>query len=596
MSLTAQAGPDGRPGDFVVDARLLLLALLALPVGVLSAFLAKILIGLIALFTNLAFFQRWSLEPASLENHQLGVWVILVPVIGALIIGIMARYGSDKIRGHGIPEALEAILLGRSLIRLKVAILKPLSSAISIGSGGPFGAEGPIIMTGGAFGSLFAQFFHLTAMERKTLLVAGAAGGMSAVFATPVAAVLLAVEILLFEWRPRSLIPVAIAALTAFLCRKSLLGEGPVFATIPHGNLSAAWIGWAVVIGATTGLGAVLVTKLVYQFEDLFGKLRLHWMWWPAIGALVVGGAGYFEPKVMGVGYDSIHALLRGELLPVAIVSLIVLKALVWSVALGSGTSGGVLAPLLLIGGGLGAITGSVLPVGDAGIWAMVGMAAMMTGTMRAPLTSVIFLLELTHDFQALPALMAGCMAALIVTVLLLKRSILTEKLARRGQHISQEYQVDQFALLRVGEVMGREFARIDSNATLGELLDRIEKGDTAVCRRQAILLLDENKMLAGVLTRGDLLRALQKDSRSGQRLATLVHRRPVVAYPDEILNAVMTRMQEHEVGRLPVVSRENPRQVVGYLGRADLLAARRRSEHEERYRERGFKSEPVGG
>jgi len=596
MSLAANAGPDERLGDFVVDSRLLLLALLALPVGVMSALLAKLLLGLIALVTNLAFFQRWSLAPANLEHHHLGVWVILVPVIGALIIGVMARYGSDKIRGHGIPEALEAILLGRSLIKLKVAILKPLSSAISIGSGGPFGAEGPIIMTGGAFGSLFAQFFHLTAMERKTLLVAGAAGGMSAVFATPVAAVLLAVEILLFEWRPRSLIPVAIAALTAFLCRQSLLGEGPVFATIPHGNLNAAWISWAVVIGAVTGLGAVLVTKLVYQFEDLFGKLRVHWMWWPAIGALVVGGAGYFEPKVMGVGYDSIHALLRGELLPVAIVSLIVLKALVWSVALGSGTSGGVLAPLLLIGGGLGALTGCVLPVGDAGMWAMVGMAAMMTGTMRAPLTSVIFLLELTHDFQALPALMAGCMAALIVTVLLLKRSILTEKLARRGQHISQEYQVDQFALLRVGEVMGREYAQIDSRATLGELLDRIEAGDVTVCRRQAILLLDEQKMLAGIITRGDLLRALQKDARGGQLVTAIIQRKPVVAFPDETLNTAMIRMQEHEVGRLPVVSRSHPRQVVGYLGRADLLAARRRSDHEEKHRERGFAREKVGG
>jgi len=334
-----------------------------------------------------------------------------------------------------------------------------------------------------------------------------------------------------------------------------------------------------------------LVTKLVYQFEDLFGKLRVHWMWWPAIGALVVGGAGYFEPKVMGVGYDSIHALLRGELLPVAIVSLIVLKALVWSVALGSGTSGGVLAPLLLIGGGLGALTGAVLPVGDAGIWAMVGMAAMMTGTMRAPLTSVVFLLELTHDFHALPALMAGCMAALIVTVLLLKRSILTEKLARRGQHISQEYQVDQFALLRVGEVMGKEFAHIHSAATLGELLERIERGEAEVCRRQAILLLDDRERLEGIITRSDLLRALAKNGNQGQLVAAIRQRQVVVAYPDEILNDALARMLEQEVGRLPVVSRDNPRQVVGYLGRADLLAARRRSNHEEKHRERGFES-----
>ncbi len=594
MSLPVADGTREELGDFVVDKRLWLLSLMALPVGVLSACLAKVLLWLIALFTNLAFFQRWTVEPIGLEQHHLGLGVIFVPVIGALIIGVMARYGSEKIRGHGIPEALEAILLGRSVIQPKVAILKPLSSAISIGTGGPFGAEGPIIMTGGAFGSLFAQFFHLTAIERKTLLVAGAAGGMSAIFATPVAAVLLAVELLLFEWRPRSLIPVAIAAMVAFLCRKSLLGDGPVFEVIQHADLSGGWIACAAIIGAIAGCGAILATNLVYGFEDLFGKLRVHWMWWPAIGAVLVGVAGYFEPKVLGVGYESIHALLRGEMLMGAIVSLVVLKALVWSVALGSGTSGGVLAPLLLIGGGLGALAGHVLPMGDPGLWAMVGMAAMMTGTMRAPLTSVIFLLELTHDFNALPLLMAGSLTALLVTVMFLRRSILTEKLARRGQHITQEYQVDPFALLRVGEAMGKDFARVKAHSTVAELLARIEKGEPEVCRRQAIFLLDENDLLDGVLTRSDLLRSLQNDASGRQPVSALIQRKPIVAYADEVLNEALTRMMEHEVGRLPVVARANPRAVVGYLGRADLLAARRRAHNEEKHFERGPMMETI--
>ncbi len=592
MFLRVAAGADEGPeplGDFVVDNRLWLLSALALPIGVLSALLAKVLLWLIALFTNLAFFQRWSTEPAALEQHHLGMGVILVPVIGALIIGVMARYGSEKIRGHGIPEALEAILLGRSLIKPKVAILKPLSSAISIGTGGPFGAEGPIIMTGGAFGSLFAQFFHLTAVERKTLLVAGAAGGMSAVFATPVAAVLLAVELLLFEWRPRSLIPVTISALVAFVCRKSLLGEGAVFEVVKHSDLGASFTGWAALIGAVVGVGAILATTLVYRFEDLFGKLKVHWMWWPAIGAVVVGVAGYFDARVMSVGYESIHALLRGEMVMGAVVSLVVLKALVWSVALGSGTSGGVLAPLLMIGGGLGMITAGLLPVHDPGLWAMVGMAAMMTGAMRAPLTSVIFLLELTHDFNALPALMAGCLTAYFVTVMFLRRSILTEKLARRGQHITQEYQVDQFSLLRVQDVMGEDFAQVPAHTTIEELQDRLERGEAAVCQRQAILLLEGEGLLVGIVTRGDLLRALERGEGGDRPVSALVLREPVVAFPDEVLNDALARMLEHHVGRLPVVSRANPRKVLGYLGRADLLAARRRAHREEKERERGF-------
>ena len=251
--------------DFSTDRRVLLLCLLAIPIGAIGAFVAKFLLWLIAIITNAAFFLRWSSLPVTPETNHLGLWVILVPVLGSLVIGFMARYGSEKIRGHGIPEALEAILLGRSLIDPKVAILKPLSSALSIGTGGPFGAEGPIIMTGGAFGSLFAQLFDLTAAERKTLLVAGAAAGMSAVFATPVAAVLLAVELLLFEWKPRSFIPVTVAAVVAALARVPLLGAGPIFPVPPHGILSPTFLAIAVGVGIVAGLGSGALTTLVYS-------------------------------------------------------------------------------------------------------------------------------------------------------------------------------------------------------------------------------------------------------------------------------------------------------------------------------------------
>jgi H+/Cl- antiporter ClcA/CBS domain-containing protein len=573
--------------DFSTDRRVLLLSALALPIGAIGALVAKALLWLIAVFTNAAFFLRWSSEPASLQNHSFGWWGVLVPVIGGLVIGLMARYGSEKIRGHGIPEALEAILLGRSLINPKVAILKPVSSAVSIGSGGPFGAEGPIIMTGGAFGSLFAQLFHLSAAERKTLLVAGAAAGMSAVFATPIAAVLLAVELLLFEWKPRSFIPVAAAAVVASLVRVPLLGAGPIFPVVAHAMLGAPALGVALLVGICTGFGSGALTALVYGCEDLFAKLPFHWMWWPAIGGLVVGLGGWIDPRVLGVGYETIHGLMRGDLLGTALITLLLAKGIVWAVALGSGTSGGVLAPLLMIGGALGALIGAATGTGDPGLWAMVGMAAMMGGTMRSPLTGMVFVLELTHDLEALPALLTGSVAALCVTVLLLRRSILTEKLARRGQHIAREYSVDVFALTRVGDVMDGTPPVVPHDTTAAALSDRIGRSDPIVSRRQATLVADADGRLAGIVTRGDVMRAMTT-GRANDTVLDAGATDLIVAFPEETLQEATTKMLKRNIGRLPVVARDNPTKIIGYLGRAEILAAHLRRTHEEELRERG--------
>ena len=582
-----QNGTTDYLADFRTNKRVVLLTALALPIGAISALVAKALIWLIAVITNFSFFLRFSAAPITPQENHLGYWVILVPVAGALVIGLMARYGSEKIRGHGIPEALEAILLGRSLIQPKVAILKPISSAISIGTGGPFGAEGPIIMTGGAFGSIFAQLFHLTAAERKTLLVAGAAGGMSAVFATPVAAVLLAVELLLFEWKPRSFIPVAAASIVAALLRVPLLGAGPIFPVIAHGSMGGRDLAAALLVGVVTGLGSGLLTTLVYACEDLFQRLPIHWMWWPAIGAVVVGVGGVIDPRVLGVGYGTIHSLMRGELLGAALIGLLVAKAVVWSVALGSGTSGGVLAPLLIMGGALGALMGQWLP-GDPGLWAMVGMAAMMGGTMRSPLTGMVFLLELSHDLNALPALMVGSVAALGVTVLLLRRSILTEKLARRGQHIAREYSVDVMELMRVSEVMDHETPTIPSDLTVAALSDRIGQGDAVLARRQGTLILDPQNNLAGIITRGDVVKALRENPSGSMTVLEAGATQLIVAFPDEPLYDAVARMLKHDVGRLPVVERQNPRRAIGYLGRASILSARVRHHEEEEIRGRG--------
>lgn len=478
--------------DFTRDKRIILLSLMAVIIGILSTITAYILISLIALITNFTFFHTISTTMRSLTHYPLSAWVIAAPALGGLVIGLMARYGSEKIRGHGIPEALEAILFGRSKMSLKVAILKLISSAISIGTGGPFGAEGPIIMTGGAMGSLFAQLFHMSSAERKTLLVAGAAAGMSAIFATPIAAVLLAVELLLFEWRPRSFIPVAIAATVAGALRVYFMGQGPIFPVIPHATLGLEALGFAVLVGLIAGLGSGLLTALVYGFEDLFERLPIHWMWWPAIGGVFVGLGGWLDPRVLGVGYDSIHALIAGQLLGGLALGLLIGKSLVWALALGSGTSGGVLAPLLMIGGAMGAVEAGFIPIGDSGLWAMISMAAMMGGTMRSPLTAMIFALELTHDINVLPGLLTGCVAAHLVTVMLLRRSILTEKVARRGYHITREYGIDPLSTLRVGEVMDTTVPAVSDTMTLGEYAEQIAAHNPQLTCHHGTIILDE--------------------------------------------------------------------------------------------------------
>lgn len=573
--------------DFTTDRRVLMLAAMAAVIGAASALLAWGLVQLIALMTNLAFYQQFSFQPSSPAKNQLGILVIIVPVIGGLLIGLMARYGSEKIRGHGIPEALEAILIDSSKMSPKVALLKPISSAISIGTGGPFGAEGPIVMTGGAFGSLFAQFFHLSSAERKTLLVAGASGGMAAIFGTPLAAVLLAVELMLFEWKPRSLIPVVVGATVAGALRNLLFGLGPIFPVTPHAQPDMLILLIAFGVGILSGVGASLLTSLVYLCEDTFTRLPIHWMWWPALGGLFVGIGGFFEPRVLGVGYDLIATLLRGEMLGVLVIGLLLGKAIVWAIALGSGTSGGVLAPLLIIGAALGAVSAGVLPVGDASLWAMVGMAAMMSGTMRAPLTALVFALETTHDFNALPALLIGNIGAYLVTVLVLRRSILTEKIARRGLHISREYSVDTFELMRVSDIMDKNVPTIPASMSVRELTDRIARGDPQLNKRQGTPIVDAEGNLAGIITRSDVIQALARDPLGQATVLEAGTRSLIVTYPDETVRAAVSKMLQNDVGRLPVVSPENHRQLVGYVGRAGIIAARNRTMQEEGKRER---------
>jgi H+/Cl- antiporter ClcA len=566
--------------DYSVNRRLFMVSGIALLIGVISTLAAYLLLKLIYFFTNIFFYQTISWVKSSPALNSLGLWVIAVPAIGGLLVGLLARYGTEKIRGHGIPEAMEAILFSKSKLSPKVAALKPLSSGIVIGSGGPFGAEGPIIMTGGALGSLFAQYLNLTSAERKTLLVAGASAGMTAIFATPVAAVLLAVELLLFELKPRSLLPVALACAVAGFLRPWLFDAGPLFLlqTAPASTIALAS---CVVAGLFSGGLAILLTHALHITETGFSKLPVHWMWWPAIGGLVVGIGGYFQPRALGVGYDVIGDLLSNHFLLTTAIALLIVKGIIWVIALGSGTSGGILAPVLMLGAGLGLVLAPILPGGSPSLWALVCMSGVLGALLGAPLTAIVFAFELTHDSEALLPLLLTTVVAYGLTVFALKRSIMTEKIARRGLHIYREYSVDPLQRQLVDDLMTREVISIDGDMSVAAALHEYFGFDPANSpyindpltssppRHRGYPVVSDGRLL-GVLDR----RALQNAENSSMRCAGLLE--PLK--PEQVLLAgasarrVAGKMAEMGVNRLPIVADMNSMRLIGIVSLRDLL------------------------
>jgi chloride channel protein, CIC family len=577
-------------GDFTTTPAILRLVPLAVVVGALGAGISLALLDMIGFFTNLFYYQRLSVHLVSPNANTLGVIAVVIPVGGGLIVGLMARFGSEQIRGHGIPEAMERILINGSKVAPRLAILKPISSAISIGTGGPFGAEGPIILTGGAVGSIVGQLFHLTAAQRRSLLVAGAAAGMSAVFGTPVAATLFGVELLAFEFKPRSMVLIGVAAATAdglrmVMANAHLVLPQPLFPVPGHAPLSGVALLGAAAIGIACGFAAWLMTQAVYRFEDLFKKLsrHLHWMWWPMIGGLIIGLGGLIDRRALGVGYNTIHAELLGRLGIGALILLFFVKLVIWSGALGGGTSGGILAPILMMGAALGGVLGHVLPGASPGVWALVGMAGALGGVTRSPFTAIIFAFELTHDTNALLALLVVATVSHLVSVLVLKRSILTEKVARRGFHVMREYAVDPLEATFVREVMETDVFSVEPTRRLSELYEVLGEGSPE--RRQRLYpVLDAGVHLVGILPWSAVLAARMDP----ERLVHEVMLTPLaLAYPDEILRAVADRMAAQGVGVIPVVDRADPGHLDGLITQFDLLQARQKLLEEERHAER---------
>jgi H+/Cl- antiporter ClcA len=570
--------------DFSAGPRMLLLSGLALVLGAAGAALAWMLLHLIYACTNLFYYQRFSWSYVTPAQNQMHWLAIFVPVVGGLIVGVMARYGSEKIRGHGIPEALESILLNGAKISPRVALFKPLGSAVAIGSGGPFGAEGPIIMTAGSVGSLLGQFFHLTDAERSTLLVAGAAAGMAGVFSTPLAAVLLAVELLLFEWRPRSFVPVAVAAATAGVLRHFFITNDPLFPmpAITHIIVPTALLG-ALLVGIVAGVMAVLLSRAVYASEDFFEHyLPLHWMWWPAIGGIVVGIGGLIFPRALATGYDVIDSLLTGNHTWQLIAGILIIKSIIWAFSLGSGTSGGILAPLLMIGGALGALLSPILPGLQTGAWPLVAMAAVLSGSIGCPLTAAVLSLELTHNYGLLLPVLVGSVTAHAFTVLFMKRSILTERLSRRGHHLSREYCVDPLEVILVSEVMRTSVVVLPAELQPADVQQWLDGSSTLSDHRGQRLypLVDTDGRLTGVVTRRELA-AMAADP-------TLIRKSipaPLVAFPGETLRAIAERMATYHIFVLPVIEKQS-RKLLGIVNAEDLLQGHARAhDRENRYR-----------
>ncbi len=575
--------------------RIVLMSFLAAGVGLLAGIVAYVLYKLIGLFTNVFFFHDVTTTFRSVGGHHLGWWVIFVPVIGGLIVGVMAKYGTSKIKGHGIPEAMEAVLVNRSRIEPKVALLKPISAAIAIGTGGPFGAEGPIIQTGGALGSLVGQVLHTTAVERKVLLACGAAAGMSATFNTPIAGVILAIELLLFEFKSRSFIPLVIASTLATAVHMQLLGPGPMFQVgqvdfgIPHA------LPFYLVLGPLCGIAAVVLSKALYWVEDTFEKLPVDEVWWPAIGALALGIIGFFVPRVLGVGYDTIGAILNGQLVWSVLLIVMIAKFAALVISLGSGTSGGLLAPTFMWSaamGGLFAIVGNRLfPSAhlSPGAFALVAMGAVFGAASRATFSFIIFAFEITRDYNSvLPLMLVAVIADGIAMLFMPRSSIMTEKLARRGLRVYQDYETDVLAQVAVGETMEKDPPVIPAGTKVGEVAERIARHDPRVARSEALLIVDNGK-LVGIVTRGDILRALDKDSTGMTTVQEAGSTKLVVTYPDELVSEAVAKMLHQDVGRLPVVDRNDEHKVVGYLGRAAIMAARTRRLRDEHFREPGW-------
>jgi H+/Cl- antiporter ClcA len=569
----------------------------ALLVGFVGGLVAQGLLELIHLFTNIFFYGKFSFAITSPAYNHLGLWVILIPPIGGLLVGIMVYFWEPTLKGHGIPEAMESVLFGHSRMRIRVAILKPLATAFAIGTGGPFGAEGPIIQTGAALGSLFGQAVGLTPYYRRVLLASGAAAGMAATFTAPFAGILVAIELLLFELRARSFIPVALAAAVATGVRIHFAGWAPLFPT-PAFKLTGMNELWLfALLGILMGIVGIIMIRVLSWLEDFFDDLPIKraLIWSPVIGALILGVIGYFYPQVFGTSYGTIRDMLNDRMTAHQLVGVSFGKFWALVISLGSGTTGGVFAPSLVVGGGLGAAFAMgfkhLLPnlVSDPAFYALAAMAAVFGGIARAPLTSIVFLFELSHNPNALLPLIVCVMVSDGFVRLFSRDSIMTVKLVKRGLIVLQDYSVPVLMRARIDQVMHKQFDQLQADDELRTVLQNFVPGNIGL-----IPVVEKEGSLIGIVEPHDLLRTESPDHHFKMR--ELARRDFVLAYPEESVDQVHRDMMLKNTENVVVVQANDARKPIGIARANDILQLRRwLMEEETQDRRVGNAAKPTG-
>jgi chloride channel protein, CIC family len=549
----------------------------ALVVGLIGGLVAQGLLELIYLFTNIFFYGKLSFAITYPTNNHVGLWVILIPALGGLVVGVMIHFWEPTLKGHGIPEAMEAVLFGQSKMRLRVAILKPLATAFAIGTGGPFGAEGPIIQTGAAVGSLFARAVRLSPYYRRVLLASGAAAGMAATFTAPFAGILVAVELLLFELRARSFIPVALASAVATAVRVHFVGWAPLFPT-PAYRLTSMHELWLFgVLGILMGLVGVAMIRTLSWLEDFFDDLPIKGalIWSPVIGALILGAIGYFYPQVLGTSYDTIRDMLNNRLTPGRLIGTSIAKFWALVISLGSGTTGGVFAPSLVVGGGIGAVFGMgchhLFPnvVGNPAFYALVAMGAAFAGIARAPFTSIVFLLELSHNPNAILPLVVCVMVSDGLVRLCSRESIMTVKLIKRGLVVLQDYSVPVLMRARIAQVMRKQFSVVHADDELRVVLSNFLPGTVDL-----MPVLEKDGTLLGIVEAHDLLRSDPPGHHI--TMGEIVRQNYVLAYPEELVDQVHRDMMAKDVENVVVVPLRGDATPIGIARANDILQLRR--------------------
>lgn len=524
---------------------------------------------MISFFQNLFFGQG-----KHILSFMGSFYVIIIPAIGGIVVGLLVYFFAKETKGHGVPEVMLAVATGGSKIRPRVAAIKALVSSICIGSGGSVGREGPIVQISSALGSSLGQLFRLSEDKKRILIACGAAGGIAATFNAPLAGIFFALEVILREYGTRYFSSVVLSAVSATVISRTFLGSSPAFVTPPYQLLSSWHILFYFVLGFLAAITGWVFIKLLYKCEDIFDAIKMPSFIKPALGGLILGVIGLHFPQIFGVGYPSIEQTLNGQMTPILILELVGLKILATSLTLGSGGSGGVFAPSLFIGAMLGSSFGSLLhlifpeiPV-SIGAYALVGMAAVFAGAAQAPISAILILFEMTGDYKIMLPLMIACVISTLVLKGISRESIYTLKLIRRGIDILKLKRNDLMEKIRVSEAMFRNLITISESTSVRDAALMLKSSS-----HRGFPVLDSNGRLKGIVTHQDINNALNS-GKDKMEVAAIMTVNLIVSYPEETLKDALEKLGEKDIGRIPVVDHDDPEHMIGLITRKGIITA----------------------